>query len=337
MICSQEFRKLAGIRDPDEYLHFAAFLDAVHEDDRTALQDELFSASRRGGEFRLEYRTQREGEIRWLGLLGRLADPARMVGIVVDITDRRRLEEKLRNAAKQESLGVLSGGIAHDFNNLLTSIMGYASLLRTEIPAGSHVAEYARSIEDASKRAAHLTGQILAYSGQGRFSLEKIDLSVRASNTVENLPATVNPRIKLELKLEHQLPMVEADPNQVDQVLSAILMNAIEAIGDRGSVLVSTFFKFVDETRSAELDVPMGRYVVFQVQDTGCGMDEATKNRIFDPFFTTKFTGRGLGLAAALGVVRGHGGAIRVESVLGTGSTFQVFWQAASAKVARAT
>jgi PAS domain S-box-containing protein len=341
MICSHEFRELAGIRDLNEYLHFPAFLEAAHEDDRLVLREELASASMRGGEFRAEYRTQRDGEIRWLGLMGRQADATRMVGIVVDITERRRLEQKLREAAKQESLGVLSAGIAHDFNNLLTSIMGYASLLRTEIAPETQIAEYARNIEDASKRAAHLTSQMLAYSGQGRFCLELIDLSKRASKTIEELRPAMSSRITVELKLDQNLPLVEADPNQVDQVLNGTVMNAVEAIagkeGAAGRILVATFARVVDENDSGELDVPAGRYVVLEVRDTGCGMDEATKSRIFDPFFSTKFTGRGLGLAAVLGIIRGHGGAIRVESAVGIGSIFQVFWPASSAKMARAT
>ncbi len=172
IICANEFRELMGPdKNRDPYLHFSTFLEAIHEHDRMPLEEELASASRRGDEFRLEYRLVREGEVRWLGLMGRLAAPGRMAGIVVDLTERRRLEERLRDAAKQESLGVLSGGIAHDFNNLaLTSILGYASLLRAEFPPESRVASYASGIEESSKRAAYLTRQILAYSGQGRSS-----------------------------------------------------------------------------------------------------------------------------------------------------------------------
>ena len=335
IVCSAEFRELLGVRDSHPYLQFSTFLAAIHEHDRMPLQDELTSAARRGDDFRLEYRLVREGEVRWLGMMGRLAAPERIAGIVVDVTQRRRLEEKLRDTAKQESLGVLSGGIAHDFNNLLTSILGYASLLRAEFPPESRVASYAAGIEESSKRAAHLTRQILAYSGQGRFSLENINLTASVRKTIEDLRPSIGSQITLEVNLMSNLPYVEADPHQVDQVSSGILLNALEAVGQQpGLVRVSTFGQYVDNLESPVEGVPAGNYVVFEVRDTGCGMDEATRNRIFDPFFTTKFTGRGLGLAAVLGIMRGHGGAIHVESTQGVGSIFQIFWPAVTAKIA---
>jgi PAS domain S-box-containing protein len=335
IVCSAEFRELVGLKGSHSYLQFSTFLAAIHEHDRAPLKDELTSAARRGDEFRLEYRLVREGEVRWLGLMGRLAAPARIAGIVVDLTDRRRLEEKLRDAAKQESLGVLSGGIAHDFNNLLTSILGYASLLRTEFPAGSRVASYAEGIEESSKRAAHLTRQILAYSGQGRFALEHVNVTTSVRKTIEDLRPSIGSHVMLELNLQGNLPPVEADPHQVDQVSSGILLNALEAVGlQSGLVRVSTFSQYVDNVESPVEGVPPGNYVVFEVRDTGCGMDEETRNKIFDPFFTTKFTGRGLGLAAVLGIMRGHGGAIHVESTQGVGSIFQIFWPTLPAKIA---
>jgi PAS domain S-box-containing protein len=335
IICSAEFRELMGLRNVGNYMSFAQFLEVIHEHDRMPLQEELASAARRGDEFRLEYRLIREGEIRWLGLMGRLSAPGRMAGIVVDLTERRGLEERLLDAAKQESLGVLSGGIAHDFNNLLTSILGYASLLRSEFPPESRVASYVAGIEESSKRAAHLTKQILAYSGQGRFSLEQIGLTARVSRTIEDLRSSIDSHITLEMNLGSDLLLVEADPNQLDQVSSGILMNALEAIGNQpGVVRVSTFMKYVDRTDSPVNGVASGNYVVFEVSDTGCGMDASTRNKIFDPFFTTKFTGRGLGLAAVLGIMRGHGGAIHVESTPSEGSIFQIFWRAVPAKIA---
>ena len=335
IVCSAEFRALTGLRDSGNHVQISTFLSAIHPDDRLPLEEELASAARRGEEFRLEYRLLRDGEIRWLGLMGKLAEPGRIVGIVVDLTEHRRLEEKLREAAKQESLGVLSGGIAHDFNNLLTGIMGYASMLRTEYPADSKVMDYAGGIEESSRRAAHLTRQMLAYSGQGRFSVETIYLSANVAKTIEQIRPMIGANITLELDLKAELPLVNADPNQLEQVSSGILLNAVEAIGEKlGAVRVATFSRYVDGVDRSVDDPPEGNYVVFEVKDTGCGMDEATKNRIFDPFFTTKFTGRGLGLAAVLGIMRGHGGALHVESKPGAGSTFQIFWPAVAARIA---
>jgi signal transduction histidine kinase len=335
IVCSAEFLELTGLSAAGTYLGFPAFLEAIHELDRLPLRDELASAARRGVEFRLEYRLLRSGEIRWIALMGRLASPGRMAGILVDVTERRRLEEKLRDAAKQESLGVLSAGIAHDFNNLLTSILGYASLLKTEFPPESKASGYAQGIEESGKRAAELTRQMLAYSGQGRFSVEVCSVTARVQNTVSELRSSLETHITFELKLTDDLPKVRADPYQLDQVTSGLLINALEAIGlQPGTVRVATFQQSVDSVKAPFIEVPGGQYVVVEVSDTGCGMDEMTRRRIFDPFFTTKFTGRGLGLAAVLGIVRGHGGAIRVESELGAGSTFQVFWPAVLTKIA---
>jgi signal transduction histidine kinase len=335
IICSAEFRELTGLRDMGNYMHFGALLAAIHPDDRLPMEEELASAARMGDEFRLEYRLLRRGEVRWLGLMGRLAAPERVVGIVVDLTERRRLEEKLRDAAKQESLGVLSGGIAHDFNNLLTGILGYASMLRSEFPEDSRVAGYAAEIEESSKRAAHLTQQILAYSGQGRFSLETTHLSAHVVKTIEDLRPVIGANITLELDLDDDLPLVSADPHQLEQVSRGILLNAVEAIGEKpGTVSVATFARYLDGADAPVKGAAAGNYVVFEVRDTGCGMDEATKNRIFDPFFTTKFTGRGLGLAAVLGIMRGHQGGIHVESMPGVGSAFQIFWPAVADRIA---
>jgi signal transduction histidine kinase len=217
--------------------------------------------------------------------------------------------------SKQESLGVLSGGIAHDFNNLLTSILGYAGLLKTELAPHSTAAGYAANIELAAKEAAHLTRQMLAYSGQGSFKLEPVDLAGVVRKSLEALRPLIGPETALKLAIESGLPPVKADPLQAEQVSTGILLNAIEAIGaDPGRIEVKLR--------------PRGHEVVFEVKDTGCGMDEVTQARIFEPFFTTKFTGRGLGLAAVLGIVRAHGGTIQVESALGKGSVFQVYWPA---------
>jgi signal transduction histidine kinase len=216
-------------------------------------------------------------------------------------------------ASKQESLGVLSGGIAHDFNNLLTSILGYASLLKGEVAPQSTAAGYAANIEHAAKEAAHLTRQMLAYSGQGRFTVERVDLAAVIARSLDALRPRIGPGIALTLAIESGLPPVNADPFQAEQVASGLILNAVEAIGAApGRIEVKLS--------------PQGRDILFEVKDTGCGMDEATQARIFEPFFTTKFTGRGLGLSAVLGIVRAHGGTIQVESTPGKGSVFRVYW-----------
>jgi PAS domain S-box-containing protein len=335
IICSKEFRELTGVRAHADYIDFESWMQSAHQDDRRQLENELLSATKHGSECRLEHRAWRDGEVRWLTLLGKMSGPGRMTGIVVDVTDRHRMEEKLRNAAKQESLGVLSGGIAHDFNNLLTTILGYASMLRSEVIPDSAAADYARNIEISSERAAHLTRQILAYSGQGRFAVERIDLSAHVRRCVSDLDgihaSKLGNRIRLRMNLEQGLPTIKADPRQVDQVVTSILTNSIEAIGDDpGCIQIKAKSRTISGSDRTG-DVPAGRYVVLEVSDNGPGMDEITKAKIFDPFFTTKFMGRGLGLAAVHGIVRGHGGAIHLESRPGEGTAFQIFWPTSTA------
>ncbi|HTA20666.1 MAG TPA: response regulator, partial [Polyangia bacterium] len=182
-----------------------------------------------------------------------------------------------------------------------------------------------------------LTRQMLAYSGKGHFEVRPFDVSRLVKELANLLETTISKKVQLRLELGAGLPTIEADMAQVQQIIMNLVINGAEAIGDqRGTVLVTTGTQNVDEVYAQSLfatdGIATGRYVFIEVHDTGCGMDEATKAKIFDPFFTTKFTGRGLGLAAVLGIVRGHGGAIKVYSSPGRGSTFKVFFRASSAE-----
>ncbi len=258
------------------------------------------------------------------------------VGAFMDITASKRAEEerlkverKLLDAQKLESLGVLAGGIAHDFNNLLTGVLGNASMARAELSPSSAVQSYVEQIEKAAMRAADLCKQMLAYSGKGRFVLDDIDLSELVAETTHLLVASMSKRAKLKFHLADSLPVVRADATQIRQIVMNLVINASEAIGDRdGQVTIQTGEL---EASSAYLasafsapELAPGRYCFVEVSDDGCGMDSNTLARIFDPFFTTKFTGRGLGLAAVLGIVRGHKGTIKVYSEAGKGTTFKI-------------
>ena len=259
-----------------------------------------------------------------------------MVGILLDVTDarraeeaRRRLEEKMHEVQKLESLGLLAGGIAHDFNNLLMGVLGNADLallkLAPESPARTHV----EAIEKAARRAADLTNQMLAYSGRGRFVVERLDLNRLVEEMSHLLGTVISKKAALKFDLSPGLPPVEGDPTQLRQVVMNLITNASDAIGDRvGVITVATGVMRADrdylQGTFLDEDLPEGEYVFLEVSDTGCGMDPATRARIFDPFFTTKFTGRGLGLAAVLGIVRAHHGAIKVYSEPGRGSTFKI-------------
>ena len=251
-------------------------------------------------------------------------------GYCQDITDRKRLEKRICETQKLQSLGVLAGGLAHDFNNLLTSIIGYASLVFEMQPAGSSARANLAEVIRASEKAADLTRQMLAYSGNGSFIIRPVNLSDEVREINELLQASIPKKVRLEFDLSGDIPPVDADPSQIRQLIINLVVNGAEAIGEQeGMVRVKTRTEAIDED-IIRGDLPMrdlrpGTYVCLEVRDTGCGMDENTVTRIFDPFFTTKFTGRGLGLAAVSGIVRSHQGAIKVQSKLGEGSTFRVF------------
>jgi PAS domain S-box-containing protein len=246
--------------------------------------------------------------------------------IARDITERKEFDQRLTQTQKLESLGVLAGGLAHDFNNLLTGIMGNASLalqMRTPEGAQERIAEVLR----ASERAALLVSQMLAYAGKGAFILEQVDLSQQVREIVPLIRASIARAVEFDLQLTEGLPRIEGDRSQMQQLVMNLIMNAVEAIGDRpGTVAIVT----------TAIASGGGRQVVFEVADNGCGMDEATKALIFDPFFTTKFTGRGLGLAAALGIIGALHGEISVESAPGQGSVFRVVFPVSEDPVHRA-
>jgi len=255
-----------------------------------------------------------------------------------DITERRQFERQLQHTQKLESLGLLAGGVAHDFNNLLTGIMGNASLGLADLPDSSPERRYFREIISAGKRAADLTRQMLAYAGKGRFLVERMDVS-QLIREIEPLINTSIPKlVSVQLELKPGLPAIEADSGQIQQLIMNLMINGAEAIGeDRPGVVLVRTSTWDLSAEDIQRDFPNdrltpGQYVSIEVRDTGSGMDEATRARIFDPFFTTKFEGRGLGLAAASGIVRSHKGAMRVYSRLGQGTSFQVLFPAAPAK-----
>jgi len=259
---------------------------------------------------------------------------------VLDLSEHRKLEERLRQAAKAESIGLLAGGVAHDFNNLLTIIIGNASMaqmmLQEDSPGRMQIEDALR----AAERAADLTRQLLAYAGKGRFVVRQADVSAAIRDIGQLFRASAPAEVDIRLELAHGLPMVRADVTQLQQLVMNLVINGVEAIGEnrRGTVRVATRAVMVDEEFLQSADpveeMAPGRYVLIEVIDDGCGMDAETRARIFDPFFTTKFTGRGLGLAAAAGIVRAHQGGVMVHSVPEQGSSFQVFLPAAEAPVA---
>jgi PAS domain S-box-containing protein len=244
--------------------------------------------------------------------------------------ERRKLELSVLQAQKLESLGVLAGGIAHDFNNLLTTILGSADLALNEVSPLSPARLYLDDIDRVSRRAADLCRQMLAYSGKGRFVIQALSLNDLVGEMGQLLSVSISKKALLKHEFAASLPSVMADATQLRQVVMNLITNASEAIGDASGVITlrtgalqcdhEYFVGVVDDSEQHE----PGLYAYLEVADTGAGMDADTLARIFDPFFSTKFAGRGLGLAAVLGIVRGHKGALKVESRLGYGTTFRV-------------
>lgn len=266
--------------------------------------------------------------------------PCRAYATITDITaqrhaaeDKRRMEAQMQHTQKLESLGVLAGGIAHDFNNLLMAIIGHIDLAKNALSFTSPIRNDLESAELASRRAADLCRQMLAYSGKGRFVIEAIALDQIVREMSHMLEVSISKRARLHLDMKSDIPSIEADLSQIHQVVMNLIINASEAIADRnGLIRVSTGTMHCDRAYLTETwiddDLPEGTYVYLEVTDDGCGMDAATIKRIFDPFFTTKFTGRGLGLSAVLGIVRGHRGAIKIYSESGKGTSFKVLFPA---------
>ncbi len=250
--------------------------------------------------------------------------------------ERLRLEQKFVQTQKLESLGVLAGGIAHDFNNLLMGVVGNVDLALLKAPPDSPLRSYLQKIDDAAQRAADLTNQMLAYSGKGRIVVEQVHMSRLVEEVGHLLDTVVSKKATLQYQLAPELPPVEADATQLRQVVMNLITNASDAVGDRaGTVTVSTGLVHADRAYLAGIDfgdsLVEGPYVYFDVSDTGCGMNRETQRKVFEPFFTTKQTGRGLGLAAVLGIVRGHKGGLRVYSESGRGTAFRVYLPASGA------
>ncbi len=287
-----------------------------------------------------EYRFLRaDGDVRYIRQRMKATDTPegrRLDGIALDFTDLRRAEEeraqleaRMQETQRLESLGGLAGGIAHDFNNLLVAMLGHATLAREELTPDHPAQPSLSSIERAARRAADLCRQMLAYAGMGSVAEERIDLREVVEELRDLLRASIPRTITLETEQDHEPAGVEVDPSQLRQVVLNLITNASEAIGaGPGCIDMSVRQSEIDEAELAGFllgeTLEPGRYVVLRVRDDGCGMDEGAQRRIFEPFYTTKFQGRGLGLAAVLGIVRRCRGALRIESAPGQGTTMTV-------------
>jgi PAS domain S-box-containing protein len=292
----------------------------------------------------LEFKVRRrDGQIRNMQISGRPFElEGRRVILAVgrDITELRTLEQQMLHSQKLESLGVLAGGIAHDFNNLLTGILGNADLARAEMSPLAPSRASLEGIEIAARRAADLCRQLLAYSGRGRFIVQPLNLQELVEEMGHLLSVSISKKVVLKYHFSKGLPAVEADATQLRQVVMNLIVNASEAIGERSGVisvavgLAHCDAEYLKGCLGAD-HLQEGDYVHLEVADTGHGIEAADLSRIFDPFFSTKFTGRGLGLAAVLGIVRGHRGAIKVYSESGKGTTFKLLFPASESSASK--
>lgn len=355
---SPRYASMLGYGSTEVPGHVDSWVELIHPDDRDATTEAILDCTEnRKPDFSVEFRMQAKDQS-WRWILGRgkavardvLGQAIRVVGTHTDINqikqdeeEKLELERQVQRVQKLESLGVLAGGIAHDFNNLLMAIMGNAELAKEELPVDSPACESLREIEIATHRAADLAGQMLAYSGKGKFVVEEVHLDQMIKKISHLLEVSIPKKIQLNYVMEENLPTFSGDITQVRQVVMNLVTNAAEAIGDQqGNITLTTG---VHDYSDAELvgrnvadqgqSLPSGPYLFVEVADDGCGIPPATISRIFDPFFTTKFTGRGLGMSVVQGIVSGHHGALFVDSAEGIGSRFRVLFPVGSSAPVR--
>lgn len=320
-------------------------IEHVHPEDAGAVRAQFNKVltEREGSSVVLRYR-HKAGDYRWLEVSGRpVLDPGtqasrEIIFVARDITERKHAEEdrldmerRLLHAQKLESLGVLTGGIAHDFNNLLTAVLGNLELAQALLNGKGPASLSITQAVNAARRAADLTRQMLAYSGKGLFIVKNLNLNELVEENATMLKASISKTITLNLSLAPELPTVKADAGQIQQIVMNLITNASEAIGDRpGIVTLATGTGAFSAEQLAASRIPEkpapGLFAWIEVSDNGCGMGPETMNRIFEPFFTTKFTGRGLGMSAVLGIMRGHHGALFLRSQPQHGSTIRVLF-----------
>lgn len=343
---SQGCVELTGYQ-PEDFIHNRklSFNDVIHPEYRSVLKDEwqkvLITNDR---PFQQEYPLiTATGEMKWvfeqgIGVFDERGVVQALEGFIIDVSARKRLEagrlemeRQLLHTQKLESLGVLAGGIAHDFNNLLAAMLGNLELALLDTPRDASSRKRLEQAEKAARQAAGLTRQMLAYSGKGHFLVNDVNLSQLVEENAEIFRTSIAKTITLSLQLAPSIPLIKADTGQIQQVVMNLITNASESMElCPGMMTLSTGLMKCDATylnRSRIEDKPdPGWFAWLEVTDVGSGMDEQAKQRLFDPFFTTKFTGRGLGLAAVLGIIRGHNGAIMVDSEPGLGTTVRVLF-----------
>jgi two-component system cell cycle sensor histidine kinase/response regulator CckA len=317
-----------------------AFIERVHPDDREFVREGVGKAVSSGADFTRENRSiWPDGTVRWLHGAGRVhlnehGEPVRGVGISLDVTESRRLEEQYRQAQKMEAIGRLAGGVAHDFNNLLTVILGHCELLLDNLDPDDPRQTDVTEIQKAGASAAGLTRQLLAFSRKEIIELTLLDLNVVVADMRAMLGRLIGEDVTVVLGLRPERAAVKADRGQVEQIVMNLAVNARDAMPRGGTLTIETANVELDEHYAkTHLSVTPGPYVVLTVTDTGTGMTQQVQARLFEPFFTTKGPGKGtgLGLATVHGIVSRSGGSVNVYSEVGRGTSFKVYFPRADA------
>ena len=333
---SPSYQKLLGYSQDE--LRQTSGVEQIHPDDRQKVLEAASEAKRSGVGRSVEYRI-RHKDGRWVPLestasvvRNNAGEVEKLVIVNRDVTERKDLEKQLLLSQKLEAIGRLSGGVAHDFNNLLGVILGYCEELQKHIPPEDPYREAVDEIQNAGKRAASLTQQLLTFSRKQVLEPQALDLNLIVGEAGKMLERLIGEDISLDIVAGTQIGVVKADRSQIERVILNLAVNARDAMPQGGKVTVETAEVELDET-SATLSrcTEPGPYVMLKVSDTGCGMDAELQSHIFEPFFTTKGQGTGLGLATVYGVVKQSGGYISVDSELGKGTTFKIYLPRASA------
>lgn len=330
---SEEMFRITGRDSASKEPSHQEFLTCVHPEDRELVASSCDLIFRDGRPCEIDFRyICPEGSLKYLHATARpeivrRAATTTAFGTVMDLTDRRRIEEQLRHAQKMEAVGRLAGGVAHDFNNLLGVIIGYTELALYDLGSDDPLRGKIEPISKAAVRAASLTAQLLAFSRRQVLKPEELDLNRIVADLEPMLKRLIGEGIEIVTELESQLPLVKADPGQMDQVIMNLALNSRDAMPAGGKLKIRTS-RFFCGTTPEEYSgrIPTGEYVMLTVTDTGHGMDAVTKAHIFDPFFTTKEKGKGtgLGLSTVYGIVSQSNGHIWAESEVGKGTDFNI-------------
>lgn len=327
-----------GGRPPETLLGAPATSLHQNLNNQELLRQSMAHVLRTGETTSYESETVTEERYTWyvnrVGAIKEDGEVTALILISTDVTEQKQAEAAVFQAQKLESLGVLAGGVAHDFNNLLTAMLLQMSFALAKVPADHAVVRHVQATIKAAEHATELTRQMLNYSGRNQSEIRPLDLNDLITDNLQLFSAAISKNIELNSMLSSSIPLMMGDRSQIQQLIMNLILNSADAIGQRaGTITVMTeVYELTGEEGAywqwTGTPLPRGRYVKLEVHDTGSGMDAQTLTKIFDPFFTTKFTGRGLGLASVLGIMRSHQGGLHVASTVGKGTTFTLLFPA---------